>query len=156
MWIERLFGRLAALYGAAFGRQWSGTNLDDVKSTWAEKLGGFTAQQIGDALKSCDERPHPPNLPEFISACRQSASRAGTYREIPLPDVSKESVEKHLQSVSSAIVRPAAYDYKGWAKRLRARYLAGERLEKIQIDHAAEALGEVWTNGQCVQGKAAA
>jgi hypothetical protein len=91
-WIERLFSRLAALYGASFGRQWEGTNLADVKAVWAEKLGGFTAQHIGAALKSCDDRPYPPNLPEFIELCRQHA-RGANQQRMPPAELAPDAVE---------------------------------------------------------------
>lgn len=89
-WIERLFSRLAALYGAAFGRQWEGTNLADVKVVWAEKLGGFTAANIGAALTACEDRQYPPNLPEFLDLCRQAAKRADKPMLLPAPELSAE------------------------------------------------------------------
>lgn len=92
-WVERLFSRLAALYGASFGRQWEGTNIADVKLVWAEKLGGFTAQNIAAALKSCDERPYPPNLPEFIELCRNHARRIGqAVPSLPAPQLTAEEL----------------------------------------------------------------
>ncbi len=35
---------------------------------------------------------------------------------------------------------------KDWAHKLRARYLAGERLMMAQVSLASDALGEVWTD----------
>lgn len=97
-WIERLFSRLAALYGAAFGRQWEGTNLSDVKAVWAEKLGGFTAQNIAAALQSCDERPYPPNLPEFIELCRNHARRQGLQSlSLPAPQLTAEELAERAK-----------------------------------------------------------
>ena len=92
VWIERLFSRLAALYGAAFGRQWEGTNIADVKTVWAEKLGGFTAVHIGAALKSCDDRQYPPNLPEFIDLCRVAAKREAQPLFLPPPELTEEEL----------------------------------------------------------------
>lgn len=97
-WIERLFSRLAALYGASFGRQWEGTNLSDVKAVWAEKLGGFTAQNIAAALQSCDERPYPPNLPEFIELCRNHARRQGLQSlSLPAPQLTAEELAERAK-----------------------------------------------------------
>lgn len=151
-WIERLFSRFAALYGAAFGRQWEGTNLAEVKAVWAEKLGGFNAQQIGDALKTCDERPYPPNLPEFIELCRASARRNGQQAKvIDGPTLSPEELKSRAEHLASASTKPAKYDYRGWCKELKRRYLAGERLLPIQISMASEVMGEAWSNGQCLR-----
>lgn len=100
-WIERLFSRLAALYGAAFGRQWQGTNLADVKAVWAEKLGGFTASNIASALQSCDERPYPPNLPEFIELCRNHARRQGPQSlALPAPKLTPEELSERAKMLA--------------------------------------------------------
>lgn len=148
-WIERLFSRLAALYGAAFGRQWEGTNIADVKLVWAEKLGGFTASQIGAALKGCDDRQYPPNLPEFIDLCRQAAKRAEIRQAIEAPQLSVEERIDRAGQLEAAAVKPQAYDYRGWCKELKRRYLAGEHLLPIQISMASEAMNEVWDRGEC-------
>lgn len=150
-WIERLFSRFAALYGAAFGRQWEGTNLAEVKSIWAEKLGGFNAQQIGEALKTCDERPYPPNLPEFIELCRASARRSGNLRLalVEPQDASPKDRRERIEQLTSSVRKTEEYDYRGWCKELKRRYLAGVKLYPMQISMASEAMGEVWQNGEC-------
>ena len=148
-WIERLFSRLAALYGSAFGRQWEGTNLADVKRVWAEKLGGFTAQQIGAALKSCDDRQYPPNCPEFIDLCRQAAKRGDIPLAIEAPQLSPEERLERAMSIGTAAVKTDSYGYRGWCRELKRRYLAGERLLPIQISMASEAMNEVWERGEC-------
>lgn len=149
-WIERLFSRFAALYGAAFGRQWEGTNLTEVKTVWAEKLGGFNAQQIGEALKTCDERPYPPNLPEFIELCRQAARRTGKQlRLVEGPELSPAELKGRAEQLASSATKPAEYDYRGWCKELKRRYLAGDPLLPTQISMASEAMNEVWERGEC-------
>ena len=40
---------------------------------------------------------------------------------------------------------------KAWAYRIRAKYLRGERLSRIQIEFASSALGEVWSGGKCTK-----
>jgi hypothetical protein len=81
------------LYGAAFARQWDGTNLSDVKIVWAEKLGGFTAPHIGAALNACDERLYPPNLPEFIDLCRRNAKASSQiFPSLPPPQLTAEEL----------------------------------------------------------------
>lgn len=149
-WIERLFSRFAALYGAAFGRQWEGTNLTEVKAVWTEKLGGFNAQQIGEALKACDDRPYSPNLPEFVVLCRDAARRDGTRTPaLPVPQLSAEEREARGRQLDAAASKTAQYDYRAWCKELKRRYLAGEHLLPIQISMASKAMGEVWERGAC-------
>lgn len=99
-WIERLFSRLAALYGSAFARQWEGTNLAEVKVVWAEKLGGFTASQIGSALKGCDDRQYPPNLPEFIEMCRQAAKFEAKPLALEAPQLTAEERAERAKILS--------------------------------------------------------
>lgn len=155
-WIERLFSRLAALYGSSFGRQWEGTNLVDVKAVWAEKLGGFTAPQIGAALKGCDDRQYPPNLPEFIDMCRIAAKREAHPPAITAPQLSVDEQLERARQLEAAASKSSGYDYRGWCKDLRARYLAGEDLKPIQIAMASDAMNEEWNNRQCVRREVAA
>lgn len=66
------------MYGQQFLAMWAQADLSEVKALWAEKLGGFTADHLAAALKACDEKRYPPNLPEFIALCRDQARRDGT------------------------------------------------------------------------------
>ena len=93
-WIERLFGRLEGLYGAKFHDAWRGTDTENVKRTWAEKLGGFAdrPEALKAALDACDDKPWPPTLPEFRALCTPMAEDLGlptpdaAYREAALAD----------------------------------------------------------------------
>lgn len=147
-WIERLFGRLEGLYGAKFHDAWRGTDTENVKRTWAEKLGGFAdrPEALKAALDACDDKPWPPTLPEFIGLCRDAAKRTGPgYVALPAPEIDPAETARRIERVAAAVKKPAAYDWLRWAKTLRARYLGGERLLPIQIDMASSALGEVWS-----------
>lgn len=148
-WIERLFSRFAALYGAAFGRQWEGTNLSEVKAVWAEKLGGFNAHQIGEALKACEEKPYPPNLPEFLELCRRALKRETPLPAIESPQLSTDEIAQRQQKIASVATKTDGYDYRAWCKEIKRRYLAGEFLYSMQIEMASEVMGEVWEKGQC-------
>ena len=148
-WIERLFARLEALYGASFVRQWENTNIAEVKKVWAEKLGGFTAPQIGAAIKGCDDRQYPPNLPEFIDLCRQAAKRTDKPRAIEAPQLSVEERMERARQLEASSVKTSSYDYRGWAKELKRRYLSGEHLLIMQEDMASAALNEDWEKREC-------
>lgn len=151
-WIERIFTRLSALYGATFGRQWDGTDLAEVKRTWAEKLGGFTANNIASALNACDDRQYPPNLPEFIELCRRSYVRPERLLESKQPatyELTAEEKQERLRVIESAASKPEGYDFKLWAKKLREDYLSGVVLLPMQIEMASSALGEVWSKREC-------
>lgn len=144
------------MYGAAFGRQWEGTNLADVKSLWADKLGGFTAAQIGEALKNCEDikspdgRSYPPNMPEFLDLCRRAARRSGNAADLlPTPEITDETIAARARQLETLSTKPDTYDYKLWAKTLRGEYLAGVHLLPVQVAMASEALNEVWEKREC-------
>lgn len=69
-WVERIFGRMAAMYGARFADMWRGCNLGEVKGTWAHSLTGYSADEIARGLQACTQHDWPPTLPEFLRMCR--------------------------------------------------------------------------------------
>lgn len=71
-WIDRLFARLSAMYGAKFVAAWEGFDLSGVKSVWMEDLAEFTPAEIAAGVNACKTREWPPSLPEFIRLCRPS------------------------------------------------------------------------------------
>lgn len=83
---------MAAFYGAAFARQWENTNLAEVKAVWAYRLGGFTAAQMVNAITACESKPYPPNLPEFLELCRNSANQGSGFAPLPSPEIPPEVI----------------------------------------------------------------
>ncbi len=148
-WIERLFGRLEGLYGAKFHDAWRGTDTENVKRTWAEKLGGFAdrPEALKAALDACDDKPWPPTLPEFIGLCRDAAKRTGPgYVALPAPDITPERAEVRRSEAAALADKLREFaPSTEWAKKLRARYLGGERLLPVQIGMASSVLGETWS-----------
>lgn len=68
--VDRLFERLALMYGAKFLDQWRGLDLDKVRALWAKELSGFTVDEIAAGVAACRSKDWPPTLPEFMKACR--------------------------------------------------------------------------------------
>lgn len=68
--IERLFARLAAMYGARFADLWRGADIEHVKRVWAEELSDYTRDEIARGVAACRSRDWPPTLPEFLKLCR--------------------------------------------------------------------------------------
>ncbi len=112
------------MYGKSFVQMWADTNLDEVKTLWAEKLGGFNAVQLGAGLTSIEERPYPPNLPEFLAVCRQCAR---TQRD----STDKAASMSHAEAVES-LQKIGAIDFgkvtpnHQWAHDIVARWDAGD------------------------------
>lgn len=72
--IDKLFGEMAAMYGSKFADLWAGTNIEQVKAKWVEKLKPFAAHPgvVQSALKALDYHPNPPTLPTFVGLCRDA------------------------------------------------------------------------------------
>jgi len=70
-WIDALFTKFETMYGQQFIDKWKNCDIDQVKQTWAEELGGMSGDRIKKALSDCNEVcKYPPNLPEFYQLCR--------------------------------------------------------------------------------------
>lgn len=68
-WIDRLFMRLAAMYGNKFTKMWDGIPRQDQINTWSEMLGDMDKNDLAIGLKNCIIQPFPPTLPEFRLLC---------------------------------------------------------------------------------------
>ena len=152
-WIDRIFERLSCFYGSKFADMWRGTDPVQLKAVWSEKLAGFhdRPEIIRHALESLDDRPWPPTLPEFLEVCRNQARRLGPVPlpQLNAPTVTREQMAEATREIEHAATKPKEYDYRGWCKELKRRYLAGEDLLPIQISMASEAMGEVWDKREC-------
>lgn len=80
-WVERLFARLSAMYGARFADMWSGLDMAKVKAAWAEDLGDLTLDEVTRGVSACKLRDWPPTLPEFLSLCRPSLDPESAFSE---------------------------------------------------------------------------
>ncbi len=154
-WVRKLFAELQGNYGTRFLDMWrsgqADTNGDDVglqnaMDMWAEKLAGF--RERPDAIRRVlDTLPkHPPTLPEFVELCRTSCPKQ-ELKALPAPDVPPSVIEARQAEAQAIAARVAGnVPSKAWAHKLRARYLAGERLLMVQVSMASDALGERWTD----------
>lgn len=145
-WVVRIFEHMACTYGTRFADLWAGQEPETVRAYWGRKLGGFDGEAIKAALDALDDRPFPPTLPEFIALCRAAANRRGSYVALPAPQMSREEAATRAQKLG--VSKRDGFDGMLWAKKLREKYIAGERLYPIQIRMASEALGEVWSMGK--------
>lgn len=75
-WIERLFARLAAIYGNKFSDMWAGQSIASVRDMWAAEMSGLTASQIRAGLMQLRSKhpTWPPTLYEFMDLCKPSAA----------------------------------------------------------------------------------
>lgn len=154
--MRKLFGELQGNYGTRFLDMWrsgqTDTNGDDVglqnaMDMWAEKLAGF--RERPDAIRRVLDTlpPHPPTLPEFVALCRTSRPKQ-EVKALPAPDVPPAVIaarKAEAEDMARQVLAPKV-DHKAWAQKLRARYLAGERLMMAQVSLASDAMDETWTD----------
>ena len=76
-WIERLFARMSATYGARFADMWANLDLAEVKATWRAGLAGISDEGLKRGVSKLPFCPHPPDLPAFRRLCE---GQPATYR----------------------------------------------------------------------------
>lgn len=111
-WVERLFARFEAMYGARFADAWKGCNLSHVKSVWAEELGGFSREELAAGAARCRLKDWPPTLPEFMKLCRPSIDFHAALIEAVEQMARRESGRDHWShpAIYWAAVKIGAYD----------------------------------------------
>lgn len=136
---------MGGLYGSKFLDLWRMSDMEKVRDLWAEKLSGFRGMPgaIKEALDSLDSKPYPPTLPEFLQMCREAAPRhlnklaMLSYTQTP---EERAKAQEIARTVVEKIVRADEREHKAWAKRLKARDEASERLSLTQVSAYREAL----------------
>jgi hypothetical protein len=160
-WVAKLFQQLQGNYGTRFLNQWktgqpdsTGADMGVINAmgVWADSLGAFldNPEAIKVALQSLP--PEPPSLPQFVEMCHEKARRmasAAHHAMLSAPPLSPETRADLAQKLEFAVRKAPAYDFKGWAKQLRAEYIAGGGLSGVQIERASATLGETWDNRKC-------
>ena len=152
-WIERIFLRLATIYGKEFSQKWGDVEPDDLKAEWARCLGGFEAQDIGAALGECRSQPKAPNLPEFSAMCRRHML---TRTKVELKPLTKEEkaaaavvADKVAEGFRSKEDQAGEYwlngvlvtKYRQWAVNLVKREASGESMPIVSTEAWREVLG---------------
>jgi hypothetical protein len=158
-WIERLFERLAGLYGNEFLGKYKEVSPTKVKETWIELLAPYTANQISRALADCKHMKRAPNAPEFAEMCRQvwSDERDTEHKENVKPLTNEEKARwqqaqaKALSDAEQLTSKPKEKPfyvngvhvdkYKAWTLALVKREADGEVLEMASTNAWREVLG---------------
>jgi len=111
-WIERLFARFEAMYGARFADAWKGCSIAHVKAVWAEDLGGFSRDELAAGIAGCRSRDWPPTLPEFMKLCRPPIDHQAALLEAIEQMARRESGRDRWShpAIYWAAVKIGAYD----------------------------------------------
>lgn len=137
-WIDAIFARLTLRYGKAFLNRWEGINIDAVKADWACALAGL--QDKPNAIRyALNNMPaeYPPTVGRFRDVC----NRAPEYTKVlPRPVASEETRNAAREKIKAAFAAGNAGDPKAWAHKIMARHEAGEKVRRISLEFAKEAL----------------
>ena len=138
-WVDKLFQKLALVYGVDIAKRYSGLDPAAVKQEWANCLGGFkhNPQAIKFALEHLPSDRCPTML-QFRDLCRQAPPPVQTA--LPEPKADKVVVTKEMAKIVKDAF--AIDDHKAWAYRLKQRHDNGEPLSPMQIKAYKEALNE--------------
>ncbi len=103
--VDRLFQRLAAMYGSKWADLWAGAPLDAIKAEWTRALTGVDAEAVRLALDHLLSagNPFPPTMPEFVSLVRQFARR-GPHR-LAIVDARRDPPPQGFQHLRDIIKR---------------------------------------------------
>jgi hypothetical protein len=153
-WIERIFLRLATIYGTEFTKKWGEVDPDTLKAEWARALGGFEAQDIGAALTECRAQPKAPNLPEFSAMCRRHMVNRVKVDLPPLTPEEKAAAAVVAEKVAEGMragsqKKTGEYwlngvlvtKYRTWAVNLLKREAAGEFIHLVSAESWRSVLG---------------
>jgi hypothetical protein len=138
-WVDKLFHKLALIYGVDIAKRYSGLDPAAVKAEWQQCLAGFKDRP--DAIKfALDHLPADrcPSMLQFRDLCRQAPPPA--YTALPEPKADEVVVTKEMAKLVKEAFTPS--DPKAWAYRLRDRHKSGERLSPMQIKTYTEALND--------------
>lgn len=135
-WVNRIFDKLMLVYGRDFVGRWDGVPIDSVKADWAHELSGF--EERPEAIKHALLHLNPARSPTVLEfrALAANAPLQSAAQLAPAP-VERSFRDRLVSSMSA----PVAGDMKDWARRLKARHEAGERLNANQVRCYKNALG---------------
>ena len=136
-WVEEIFNRLAVTYGSAFLDRYAGQDLTDIKTDWSARLAGLenAPSVIAYALQNLPARA--PNVIEFTELCRRAP--LPEVKHLPAP-VADPALRERLLAAIKPLDQGSSYDHKAWARRLKARHEAGDKLSAFQVQCYREAL----------------
>ncbi len=137
-WVDAIFDRLSIAYGRDFLGRWEGMPIALVKTDWSECLKGFLDQPecIAFALANLPDSK-PPTAQEFRAICRQAPVPMRVM--LPPPKVEDSLVAEQLRKMASESFstpkdESGNFDYRRWAKKLKAAHEQGVKLSLVQVN----------------------
>jgi hypothetical protein len=125
LWVDRLFARLAGLYGRHWLDMWADVPMADVKDAWRDALGNASGYAIRQALDHlAKHNKFPPSAPEFAALCANFHVPTTSTPTLPLeaPTQAERAIAARITQWSSASM-PA--DGRKWARDILALHAKG-------------------------------
>lgn len=140
--VERILSKLALTYGVRANDQYRDMDADMVRANWALEMDGVSVDAIRYACAHLPEH-HPPNVIEFRKLCQGRRSEHEQLRlPPPTPDPPSAGMRARMAAAMAPLQVRASTDPRAWARRLRQRELACERLTPYQREAWRDALAE--------------
>lgn len=113
--IERLFLRLASLYGKHWIDMWSDVPIDSVMDEWQSKLSGLSSKVVFGAVDYCAENmKYPPTLPEFLQICKAKTPQEVTkVLERKFTEDELLANKKRIEKISKEMQKNRT-DFRAW------------------------------------------
>ncbi|SDH10575.1 hypothetical protein SAMN05216466_107117 [Paraburkholderia phenazinium] len=145
-WIETLFSKMSAFYGARFADMWRGSKVDEVQKAWAVELFKLSREQLKAGSDSLTAIPKPPTLPEFVNLCKQARAEqaAHTARQIEHIEPADPKVIAENMGRIQRLTRTARFSsaHPGWAYDflMRGKALNGQSMAVETPIHCRDAI----------------
>jgi hypothetical protein len=124
-WVDRIFEKLALVYGRDFTERYSGLSPAAVKAEWGRELAlcARRPECIAYALDNLPVGAKPPTSIEFRALCAKAPVYDVPKLAAPRADDAKVS---EVLAAAKGAVGHAVMAHNGWEQRLEAKALAGE------------------------------
>ena len=114
-WIDALFAKMSTYYGNKFSDMWRDSNMQAVKSVWAQELRKLSREDFTRGANALMTQEWPPTLPQFIKLCRPAIDFVTAYYEAVNGAVAREQGmmgEYSHPAIFFAAVKVGAFDLK--------------------------------------------
>jgi hypothetical protein len=145
-WVEALFEKMTAFYGARFADLWRGADVNVVKRAWGVELAKLSAAQMKAGSENLALIGKAPTLPEFVAHCKQCRVEAAAHVQPQLenmPAMTPEQAAENMTLLNRTLGRmqqaPASAE---WAFRLilRGKSASGKPLPFAVAKCATDAI----------------